>query len=150
MPIINLARYSRGQDLTDDWAFYPLYSNIEGKAAAFLELPLQWYGLRPTETFLSNQLSQDIRLGRVFENCAETVNLFSYDQLRRLGSAPVMDLFMERQGNILPSDLPVDLTEWTGLQPDLPGHLADVVRDMRAGLDTAVAVRRLKTLYSEE
>lgn len=144
LPIMTIARYSAGRTLGGDFAFYPMFSSVEGRPASFLELPVYWHDMREGEAAFSKDLLNAIARGDVFETCAESAGYLSYQQLIDQSDFGPMNLFFDRQGDVLPEEVSVEMLIWTGQDRILPTQLSNVLRDMRAGLSVHQALDALR------
>lgn len=143
LPYLTFARFSAGQDLGAGYAFYPVFSTTVNKPASFLELPVHWHEPRSNEGGVTRELFEDIALGMIFDTCAETAGLLSYQQLTREDEGTILEALGGRGPRALPRDIPVEVLTWTGLRPDLPLLLTNVLRDIRAGLSIDNALSEL-------
>ncbi len=143
--VFTLGPYSAGQNLDADYRFYPLFAGVAGKGPAFLELDITWFPTRPSAVPLYGDIYDSIARGEVFNTCAETAGLLSYQQFADLRGDDFMNIFGPRRGTAIGADADVDIETWTGLQPELPGALTNVLRDMRAGLSIANALEGLES-----
>ena len=171
VPPLVLARFSAGQALGLDFAFYPLFSNQVGQPASYIEYPYVWMLLRPEGAGLWQALHAAIEAGEVFETCGVAAGLLSRLQLTSgvvqqvelveidtvgsedlLTSAPVEDRpalqasIVQSLGSRAGRIAPINGTAAVPWQPQwapLPMALSHAVRDMRAGLSVENAVRAL-------
>ena len=141
--IFTLGRLSMGLGLDPDRRFYPLFGGVAGKGSAFLELDVNWYTTRPNVAPLYSEIIDAATNGQVFSTCAETAGLLSYQQFVQLGEEEVMRILGPRRGEAIGLDIDVAIETWTGARPELPGALADLLRDIRAGLSIDIALERL-------
>lgn len=146
--IFTLARYSAGRGLGPDRHFYPLFGGIAGKGPAFLELDVNWYPTRPSAVPLYGDIFEAAAAGDVFNTCAETDGLLSYQQFVEIGAQEIMTIFGPRRGQAIDLETEVAIQTWTGLQPGLPAALTNVLRDIRAGLSIENALQGLHDLTS--